>query len=196
MLINWIINTTIKFTKIKFANEKTTIALLTIVNAKWYLSAGTLLKPELSRSQIKQKFNTLQHETKLKSFYWRCFWLQRICSDWTKASKGLWEKTASCISNLLLDFENYLKHSSKKLQFFLWLFTVKATCTVPKAVEELSRGNMKSLIFLLGESSVFWQHPVWDGEALQGKVWQQRKWTQLIIPQTVKLFQSKQEDYK
>lgn len=132
----------------------------------------------LNYPEVKLSKNlTLYNKTELKSFYWRCFWLQRICSDWTKASKGLQEKTASFISNLLLDFENYLKHSSKKLQFFLWLFTVKATCTVPKAVEELSHGNMKSLIFLLGESSAFWQHPIQDGEALQGKMWQQRKRT-------------------
>lgn len=54
------------------------------------------------------------------------------------------EKTASCILNLLLDFESYLKNSSKKLQFFLCLFiTVKATRTAPKAVVGLSRGNVE-----------------------------------------------------
>lgn len=52
--------------------------------------------------------------------------------------------TASCILNFLLDFESYLKSSSKKLQFFLCLFiTVKATRTVPKAVVGLSHGNVE-----------------------------------------------------
>lgn len=125
--------------------RKITITLPTIVNVKRYLSAGTLLKLELSRSQIKQKLNTSQNEeTKFKSFYWRCFWLQRICSDWTRASKEgtAREKIAFCILNLLLDFESYLKNSSKKLQFFFCQFiTVKATCTVPKAVAGLSHGS-------------------------------------------------------
>lgn len=54
---------------------------------------------------------------------------------------------------------------------------------------------LKSLIFLLAENLALWQLSIWDSEALQENMWQHKKWTQLIIPQTGKLFQSKQ-DYK
>lgn len=37
--------------------------------------------------------------------------------------------------------------------------------------------------FSTEKSFAFWQHPIWDGKALQGEVWQRRSGTQLMMLQ-------------